>query len=128
MGISSSNAGSISPAGAGRRSFALNGRSTKLDPVTHAVRPDLADIRLADQVFAPHYAAPLAMVARHATPIRSAPELTAEIIGTMTSGDVFEVLDLSAATAWGVCPAQRLVGYVDRAALAPMPTSGNDTQ
>ena len=39
-----------------RKAFALTGRSVTLDPRTHPVRADLADVRLAAQVFAPHYA------------------------------------------------------------------------
>ena len=49
-----------------RRAFALTGPSVTLDPRTHAVRGDLADVRLAEQVFAPHYAAPLKARALHA--------------------------------------------------------------
>ena len=46
-------------AGPARRRFSLNGVSATIDPRVDAVRGDLADVRLADRVFAPHYAAPL---------------------------------------------------------------------
>ncbi len=107
---------SASP-GAPRRSFALAGPRTKLDPRTNAVRGDLADIRLAEYVFAPHYAAPLAMVAAAPADLREGPEETAVVIATLAKGDVFEVLDLAAGRAWGFAPAAGLAGYVDRASL-----------
>ena len=51
-----------------RQSFALTGRSVDLDLGTNAVRRDIADIRLAEHVFAPHYAVPMIrLVARTAT-------------------------------------------------------------
>ncbi|MDF0752810.1 hypothetical protein NLU14_21530, partial [Marinobacter sp. 71-i] len=58
-GISSlASTSSQSPAGPARKRFSLKGRSVPIDPRVDAVRRDLADVRLADRVFAPHYAAP----------------------------------------------------------------------
>ena len=86
-----------------------------LDPRTHAVRGDLADIRLAGQVFAPHFAAPLACRLAHGTALRDAP--SGEALATLSAGEPFEVLELAGATAWGRAPGPGLVGYLDRSAL-----------
>ena len=45
--------------GAGRDRFGLTGTSQAYDPRVTAIRPDLADIAVAGQHFAPHYAAPM---------------------------------------------------------------------
>lgn len=52
-----------------------------------------------------------------AVSLRAAKEADAEVLTQLTSGDVFEVLELSAGTAWGRAPAAGLVGYVDAAQL-----------
>lgn len=114
-GISSSTITTYTPR---HNSFALSGRSVRLDPLIHAVRPDLADIRLADQVFAPHYAAPLAMVATTATSVRASPAADANELVRLAVGDIFETLDLSGKLAWGIARPSGIVGYVDRSALA----------
>ncbi len=99
-----------------RRAFALTGPSVDLDPKTHAVRGDLADVRLAEQVFAPHYAAPLK--ARVLTGIALfADRNLSEQIGDLAPGDVFEVLELAGKHAWGLSVRAGMVGYVDRTAL-----------
>ncbi|MHA6721232.1 SH3 domain-containing protein [Sphingomonas sp. RS6] len=82
-----------------------------------AVRPDLADIRLADRVFAPHYAAPLPRIVRVAAALIAAPRPDAELLATLIPGDPFEMLELAGGRAWGVAPRQGLVGYVDASAL-----------
>ena len=81
------------------------------------MRPDLADIRLAGRVFAPHYAAPLACrMVRHAA-LRDAPEGT--VVAELSAGDPFEALDLTGAHAWGRAPGPGLVGYCARQAVEP---------
>ena len=88
-----------------------------LDPRVHAVRGDLADIRLADRVFAPHYAKPM-----HCTVMRSV-KLEAEpggdILAGLDPGERFELLELAGNHAWGIACVPGLVGYCDRAALEP---------
>ncbi|MBX3595097.1 MAG: SH3 domain-containing protein [Sphingomonas sp.] len=84
-----------------------------MDPRTDAARRDLADVRLADRVFAPHYAAPLTWIVTTATPLVESRADNAEILTSLGSGDLFEVLELSAGYAWGRAPAAGLVGYVD---------------
>ena len=105
-----------------RKAFALVGGSVDLDPRTHAVRGDLADVRLAEHVFAPHYAAPMVCVFRTAVDLLVARDRGSEIMASMQPGDLFEVLELAGANAWGVAPAHNLVGYVDRDALDRCPT------
>jgi hypothetical protein len=89
-----------------------------LDPRTNAVRRDLADIRLAESVFAPHYAAPRAMVALREVIVRAGPSRDDDVIGSLGEGDSFETLELAGGNAWGKAPRLDLVGYVDADALA----------
>jgi hypothetical protein len=109
---------SPSHAGTPHRRFALTGRSVALDPRTHAVRGDLADLRLADRVFAPHYAAPMAVEILSDVPLRSAASPAADVIAALAAGDTFEVLELAGVNAWGVAPAHGLVGYIAASAIA----------
>jgi len=69
-------------------------------------------VRLADRVFAPHYAAPLQRIATKATALRFARDLESEQLAVLNPGEVFEVLELSGGLAWGSAPARQLVGYV----------------
>ncbi|MDQ2879178.1 MAG: SH3 domain-containing protein [Pseudomonadota bacterium] len=95
----------------------MTGRSVVLDPLTHAVRADLADIRLADRVFAPHYAAARLATATRAVSLRGASAGDAAIVGQLEIGDSFEALEFAGANAWGIAPRLGLVGYVDADAL-----------
>ncbi len=110
---------SQSTSGPPRRSFALLGPSAVLDPLHDAVRRDVADIRLADRVFAPHYAAPMPRrIAIQASLLATSAD-DAAILAVLRPGDVFEVLDIAGGKAWGIAVAQKLVGYIDSAALEP---------
>jgi len=82
-----------------------------------AVRRDLADVRLADRVFAPHYAAPMAKLLSSDTALRAAPARDSEILAQLSAGGVFEVLELAGGNAWGVARVPGLVGYIDAGAL-----------
>jgi hypothetical protein len=84
----------------------------RIDPRTDAARRDLADVRLADRVFAPHYALPVSYTVLAATALRDARE-HGEELAMLDTGELFEVLELSAGHAWGRAPARDLVGYVD---------------
>lgn len=88
-----------------------------LDPTRHAVRGDLADVRLADQVFAPHYAAPLSRTVAAAAPMHATRAANSDVLATLSPGDLFELLDVTGELAWGVAPATGLVGYVRADAL-----------
>ena len=87
-----------------------------LDPRTHAVRSDLADVRLAAYVFAPHYAAPVTYRLAAASVI-SAERDGANILGEAAAGASFEVLDLVADRAWGMAPGIGKAGWIDRSTL-----------
>ena len=87
----------------------------RLDPRTHAVRGDLADIRLAEQVFAPHYAQAMLCRVCWTTPLLDAIDGTP--IAELVKGEAFELLELAGGHGWGVAPGHELVGYVDRRAL-----------
>ncbi|WP_245653415.1 SH3 domain-containing protein [Sphingomonas pituitosa] len=82
-----------------------------------AVRPDIADIRLAGRVFAPHYAAPMPRVIHFETALRVSAKGDEPALATLQKGDVFEVLEVAGSNAWGVAPGPGLVGYVDASAL-----------
>jgi hypothetical protein len=77
------------------------------------VRRDVADIALADFVFAPHYAA-----ARHHSVIapsaflRTAPNESAPAGSQLLLGEEFHVLDQAGGWAWGYCGHDHYVGYV----------------
>lgn len=82
------------------------------------MRPDLADIRLAAQVFAPHYAAAVERSIGSGTVLRSGRDPGSESLATLSAGEPFELLDLIGDTAWGRAANHDLVGYVPLAALA----------
>ncbi|MBC9031437.1 SH3 domain-containing protein [Sphingomonas sp. JC676] len=88
-----------------------------MDPRVDAVRRDLADVRLADRVFAPHYAAPMPRTLSAAISLRAASAADSEILAQLPQGDVFEVLELAGGNAWGVARGPGLVGYIDAGAL-----------
>ena len=102
-----------------RQGFALTGPSVGLDPRTHAVRGDLADLRLADRVFAPHYAAAMSCVVGRATPLVNKAK-GGDQVALLAPGDRFELLELSGRHAWGIAVGPGLVGYCDRDALELM--------
>lgn len=81
------------------------------------MRGDLADVRLAGQVFAPHYAEPMMCRVERAVDLRDA-RADGTILARLAPGDPFEVLELAGDHAWGTAPSHGLVGYVDRDALA----------
>jgi hypothetical protein len=91
--------------------------SPRIDPRVDAVRPDLADIRLADRVFAPHYAAPLPRVLSRSVALREGPKAESPVMVELQAGESFEVLEFAGSNAWGVAPGAGLVGYIDATAL-----------
>lgn len=106
-----------SPGEPRRRQFALTGKSVDLDPRINAVRPDLADVRLAEQVFAPHYAqAVRRSISRDAT-LRSARGGDAEVVARVNAGESFDLLDIVGDDAWGITDGGT-VGYLPADVLA----------
>jgi len=100
--------------------FRLGGASAKLDPRIHAVRKDVADIALADRVFAPHYAKPLlhGCVAASVA-MRAAPSSGAIAVSELLRGEGFAVVDASGDWAWGYSVHDGYVGYVPVDAIGP---------
>ncbi len=81
------------------------------------MRDDLADIELADKVFAPHYAvAQTRLIAADAV-LRTHPKNDALALATMPSGTAIAVFDISGGWAWGRSDA--IMGYVPAEALMP---------
>ncbi|MDZ3833400.1 MAG: NlpC/P60 family protein [Sphingopyxis sp.] len=104
--------------GAGRDHFGLAGRSQSYDQRVVAIRPDLADIAVAGQHFAPHYAAPMMRsIVLPSTPLRGSPSLDAEQTSELLFGEGFALLDLTGGWAWGYSLADHYVGYLSADAL-----------
>lgn len=81
------------------------------------MRRDLADVRLADRVFAPHYAAPVVMTITRDSELRVARDGDSEVLTALAPRAVFEVFELAGGNAWGKAPECGLVGYLDASAL-----------
>jgi hypothetical protein len=97
----------------------LTGRSRIYDPRVHAVRRDIADIALADWIFAPHYAqAEPRLIAQPSTMLRTAPQPDATAGSQLLFGETFHVLDVQGGWAWGYCGHDHYVGYIAADALA----------
>jgi cell wall-associated NlpC family hydrolase len=100
-------------------SFRLEGPSIALDPRIHAFRPDIADLALAGQVFATHYAQPVAWrCTASRVMVRQAPSADAPAISQLLLGEEFAVIDMSGGWAWGYCSHDHYVGYVAAEALS----------
>ncbi len=85
------------------------------------MRRDIADIALADRVFAPHYAKPLLHgCLASAVPMRAAPSGDAVAVSELLRGEEFFVVDSSGGWAWGYSRHDDYVGYVPVGALGPV--------
>ncbi|HEY0269976.1 MAG TPA: C40 family peptidase [Sphingomonas sp.] len=85
------------------------------------MRRDLADIALADRVFAPHYALPVDYgCVAIAVPIRTAPSTDAGAVSELLRGETFAAVDWSGQWAWGYSRHDNYVGYVPIDALGPV--------
>ena len=104
--------------GVERAKFALHGPEEDFDPRVTAHRGDLADIKLAGNIFAPHYA--VAMPMRCSAPkamIRKQGGKNYEAVSELLHGEDFQLLDVSGDWAWGYCGFDNYVGYVPVHAL-----------
>ena len=95
----------------------MAGPSSLPDPRFHAYRNDLADIALAGQVVASHYAEPVERKVKSAGPLLAGPAADAEIVGEVAAGDRFEMLDDSRGWVWGYAGSERRVGYLPSEAV-----------
>lgn len=64
------------------------------------VRDDLADVALAERVFAPHYARGLPRIASRAAELRVKPKSDSAVAGNVAAGDHVELFDVSGGWAW----------------------------
>jgi hypothetical protein len=111
----------VDPAWRSAERFHLSGPSIRLDPRIHAVRRDIADICLADRVFAPHYARPhLCHCALPSAMLHEKPDAAAPAASQLLRGESFAVIDISGGWAWGYGLHDRYVGYVREEALGPV--------
>lgn len=115
--MTSDNSLPDSPSGAPRKVIHLSGPSVPVDSTQYAVRRDLAELSLADTVFAQHYAVPLAMNANREVPIHALPRADSDVVATLAIDQNFNVLDIGKEWAWGRGDAQGTVGYVAADAL-----------
>lgn len=86
-------------------------------------RGDLADVRLAERLFAPHYAAAIVRTARRSTPVFAS--VGGPQVSELLQGEEFEMLELTSDYAWGLGVIDGAVGFVAADALSasePEPT------
>lgn len=99
--------------------FHLLGPSLILDPRLHAYRKDLADISLAERIFAPHYARPvLRGCGSRAALLWPGPAAEGDALSELLPGEEFAVLEYAGGWAWGYAATDGVVGYVEAIALA----------
>lgn len=98
--------------------FRLDGQSRPYDPLTQAIRPDLADIAEAENHFAPHYAEAAATVTLRETPLLAANDAAAEVLATLPAHTGFALLDVTGDWGWGYTVEGHRVGYVADADLS----------
>ena len=100
------------------RTARLAGPSLRPDPRTHAYRPDLADLGLADRLVAAAYAHPVELsCTAAAAPMRSKPSACATMVSELLHGERFAVVERGADWCWGYTVHDHYVGYVPTAAL-----------
>lgn len=99
-----------SPAASPRRRFVLTGHSAPINPAVDVVRDDLADVELADRVFAPHYARGLRYTVSVPVIVHLKASEEAAGVTDIAAGDVIEVFDFNGGWAWVRTPGG--VGYV----------------
>jgi hypothetical protein len=98
--------------------FRLDGHSRPYDPLTQAIRPDLADIAEARNHFAPHYAEAALTITLRDTPLLASNEASADVRAMLPAGTAFALLDVTGDWAWGYVMAGHRVGYVADADLS----------
>lgn len=87
------------------------------DPAVNAYRDDLADVALAGQVIASHYAEPVLRRCTMATQVTADVEALVPV-QNLEEGADFALLDCAKDRGWGYVVATHRVGYVDLDALS----------
>jgi hypothetical protein len=101
-----------------RQTFRLSGHSIEGDPRTTPIRGDLADIKLAGKLFAPHYAVPMLRTGiAPVTEIHAEAHATSMPVSALMHGEEFAVLDVAGEWAWGYCLHDDYLGYLRFAEL-----------
>lgn len=107
-----------------RATFTLEGHSFKGDRRTTPIRGDLADIKLAGLLFAPHYAVPMIQSCiTPATTMHAQPDIDSTGISELIYGEDFAVLDVAGKWAWGYTVHDDYLGYVAVSALGERPNA-----
>ena len=100
------------------RQSRLRGPSHRLDTRIHAIRPDLADLCLADRVLAPRYSAGIERRGcRAETPIHAAASAASVVVSTLLYGEAFTTFECAGGWAWGQCGTDGYVGWIPEAVL-----------
>lgn len=108
-------------AGAPRGELALSGPSARIDRARTPVRGDLAHIALAGRCFVPHYAVPMPHAVKlPGATLRAAGKPQAAALTELSTGTVFQVLDIAGGWAWGQVGDDGLVGYLPMPAIEPV--------
>jgi hypothetical protein len=96
-----------------RARYSLSGHSFVGDPRTTPIRGDLADIKLAGKLFAPHYAVPIIRTGiAPVTEIHERPDALSMPVSALIHGEEFAVLDIAGDWAWGYCLHDDYLGYL----------------
>jgi hypothetical protein len=72
----------------------------------------VAEIGVADRIFAQHYVAPLALTLKSPAKVYAWPSTQSEIVASLASGEIFHLVDLGHDWAWGRGDALGSVGYL----------------
>jgi hypothetical protein len=100
-----------------RRQFRLTGPSVPLEPGRYAVRRDLAEIDVADRVFAQHYVEPMTARLNAPSKVYARPAADSQTVAVLATGDIFYLIDLGHEWAWGRGQMLGSTGYVPATAL-----------
>lgn len=94
-----------------KRQFSITGPTPAYDPLTTAVRPDLADIALAEHHSVPYYVVPVAYRCICQTPLHKEANGNSDVVATLVLGEEFALLDIIGAWGWGYRQSDKIVGY-----------------
>ena len=101
-----------------RPTYTLTGHSFVGDKRMTPIRGDLADIKLAGKLFAPHYAVPMLRTGiAPVTEIHEQPDAQSMPVSALMHGEEFAVLDVAGEWAWGYCCHDSYLGYLRFAEL-----------